>query len=118
LTLLLRLLTGFAFLLLIIGTIISSNTLSNIQFPSGDWYSTGNPSITDISKQDAVGPWLIGKAVGWSIAGAVLSGVACYFVGLIWEEPRVGVDDDAEVGHSVTGAAPKGEHRDGEVLDE
>lgn len=96
LSLLLRLLSILGGLLLLLGTIIATNTLVNIQFPIGDWYSTGDPNSTDLVGQDAVGPWLIGSAVGQCVAAAVLAGVAGFLVGRVWDGPRVGVLDVGE----------------------
>ena len=91
LSLLLRLLSILGSLLLLLGSVIAANTLVNIQFPIGDWYSTGDPNSMDLVDQDAVGPWLIGAAVGQCVAAALLAGVAGVLVGRVWEEPRVGV---------------------------
>ena len=90
LSLLLRLLSILGALLLLLGAIIATNTLVNIQFPIGDWYSTGDPNTTDLVSQDAVGPWLMGSAVDQCVAAAVLAGLAGAFVGRVWESPRGG----------------------------
>ncbi|KAF2403813.1 hypothetical protein EJ06DRAFT_527417 [Trichodelitschia bisporula] len=96
LALLTRLCAGLSALALLIGTIITTNTLVNIQYPIGDWYTTGNPNNADIVSQDFAGPWLMGKAVGWAAAGAVLAGVAACMVESVWEGPRVGVETAVE----------------------
>lgn len=107
-TLLTRLLSALSSLLLLTGTFITTNTLVNIQYPIGDWYTTGNPDNFDIVTQDFAGPWLMGKAVGWCAAGAVLAGVASYLIGLVWEVPQVGVDST----FAGLGAAVEGESKD------
>lgn len=124
LSLLLRLLSILGALLLLLGTIIATNTLVNIQFPIGDWYSTGDPNTTDLVGQDAVGPWLMGSAVGECVAAAVLAGVAGALVGQVWEGPRVGVIDVAkssgngsENGHGH-GGLEGGEERSRERVEE
>ena len=124
LSLLLRLLSILGGLLLLLGSIIAANTLVNIQFPIGDWYSTGDPNTTDVVTQDAVGPWLIGRAVGQCVAAAVLAGVAGTLVGRVWEGPRVGVFDVAEEssGENENGNGREGledgEGRSGERVEE
>lgn len=93
--LLLRLTAIFGGVILFLGSILATNTLLNINFPIGDWYSTSaDPSassIADVIASDHVGPWLMGRAVGLSIAGATLAIVAGALAGMVWEAPRVGV---------------------------
>jgi hypothetical protein len=124
LSLLLRLLSILGGLLLLLGSIIAANTLVNIQFPIGDWYSTGDPNSTDLVGQDAVGPWLMGSAVGPCVAAAVLAGVAGALVGRVWEGPRVGVLDVVEGNDGENGngngreGLEGGEGRSGERVEE
>lgn len=93
--LLLRLTAILGGVILFLGSILAANTLLNINFPIGDWYSTSaDPSVSSISAviaSDHVGPWLMGRAVSLSIAGATLAIVAGALAGMVWETPRVGV---------------------------
>lgn len=103
--LLLRLTSIFGGVILFLGSILAANTLLNINFPIGDWYSnSADPSATSISDviaNDHVGPWLMGKAVGLSVAGATLAIVAGALAGMVWETPRVGVVGPAVSRHAA-----------------
>jgi len=91
LSLLTRLCAVFGGITLLAAMLVTANTLVNIQFPIGDWYSTGDPSVTDLLSQDHVGPWMIGRAVGLCVAGSILAVIAGWIGGCVWEGPSVGV---------------------------
>lgn len=108
LTLLTMLLSALSALLLLMGMFITVNDLVNLQYPSGDWYTTGNPSSIDIVRMDLVGQWLIGKAPGQAAAGAMLAGLATVAVALVWETPRVGIGRDVEHHSTLEASASQG----------
>ncbi|KAK1751341.1 hypothetical protein QBC47DRAFT_417272 [Echria macrotheca] len=97
LAVLLTLLSALGALALLSGTATAAIALSVFQFPNGDFFSTGLGSGDPTSLHDA-GPWMLGRSVGICAAGAVLGGVASYFVGFVWEGPRVGVIETHEAG--------------------
>ena len=95
LAVLLTLLAALGAVALFVGTATAAVALSVFQFPNGDFFSTGlgTGDPTDLHR---AGPWMLGRSVGLCAAGAVLAGVASYFVGFVWEGPRVGVVETHE----------------------
>jgi hypothetical protein len=87
--LLLRLLAGLGGLALFTAMIVGTTALVVLNFPIGDFTTT--PAGVDPTVLNHAGPWLVGRAVGWCGAAAVLAAVACHAVGLVWEEPHVGL---------------------------
>lgn len=111
LTLLLRLAAVFGGIILLLGTVLATNTLVNINFPIGDWYSTGDPLTTSIIAQDHQGPWMMGRAVGLSVAGAALAIVAGAVAGAVWEGPKIGIvgKDEGRQEHGRSDPTPRRE---------
>ncbi|GIZ45486.1 hypothetical protein CKM354_000865000 [Cercospora kikuchii] len=97
--------TGLGFLAMLFGTVVGANVLVNLQFPAGDWYTSG-----DLVNSTAVGPWMLGKSVSLATAGWILAAVGASLVGKIWPSPtahyrHVSQDDvRAEV------VRPRGKH--------
>ncbi len=96
LALLLTLLAALGALTLAAGVVTGINALSVLQFPNGDYFSTGLTGSGDPTEFNHGGPWMLGRSAGICAAGAVLAAVASYFVGLVWEGPRVGVVETHE----------------------
>lgn len=95
LAVLLTLLAALGAVALFVGTATAVVALSVFQFPNGDFFSTGL-GTGDPTALHHAGPWMLGRSVGLCAAGAVLAGVASYFVGFVWEGPRVGVVETHE----------------------
>ncbi|KAK3939531.1 hypothetical protein QBC46DRAFT_450353 [Diplogelasinospora grovesii] len=90
LTLLFRLLSALGGLTLFVAMLVGGMALVALQFPNGDWtvlpWYQDNPTA-----HWSHGPWLVGRAIGWCAAAAVLAGLASFCIGLVWEGPRVAV---------------------------
>jgi hypothetical protein len=99
-TLLAVLLAGLGGLVLFWGAIVAENSLLNLQWPQGDWTVSAFPEAV-LPPDRSFGPWMIGKAVGQCIAAAVLGGVACFGLGMVWDTPKVGYIEDEETNGSM-----------------
>ncbi len=96
LAVLLTLLAALGAVTLAAGVVVGINALSVLQFPNGDYFSTGLTGSGDPSAFNHGGPWMLGRSAGICAAGAVLAAVGGYFVGFVWEGPRVGVVETHE----------------------
>jgi hypothetical protein len=90
--LLLRLLASLGGLALFMGMIVGTTALVVLHFPNGDFLIT--PQGLDPTIENHAGPWLVGRAVGWCGAAAVLAWVGSYATGMVWLGPHVGVIEE------------------------
>ncbi|KAI5358082.1 hypothetical protein Slin15195_G064110 [Septoria linicola] len=74
--------SGLGFLAMLFGTILAANNLVNLQYPSGDWRTTGDDANIGI-----IGPWLIGNSVAIATAGWVMAAVGASLVSKVWPGP-------------------------------
>ncbi len=95
--LLLTMLAALGALCLLFALLIGGLALVVLQYPNGDWFSTP-PYARNPTTHFNHGPWMLGRAVGWCAAAAVLAGIASYCVGMVWEAPRVAILETKAVG--------------------
>jgi hypothetical protein len=118
--LLLRLLASLGGLALFMGMIVGTMALIVLHYPNGSFLTNSLGPIP--TRENHAGPWLVGRAVGWCGAAAVLAWVGSYATGMVWLGPHVGVieeihHDNGNV-HEAKNETRGGNERQGNLAEE